>query len=72
MNMPGFTADKSVFPSGGYYRGAGMSRQIDGGIQPAGTYCFTSWIFSPYFPFVSAVQHCFDVPIRIQGPVYRR
>lgn len=77
MHMPGFTADKSLLPSGGYYRGAGISRQTDGSIQPAWTEgiriclvdCRRFWAWG-----LPCDPQCFDIRIDIpiqqpRGPI---
>ena len=38
MNMPGFTAEASLYGGSGHYRTAGAHTQADGAIQPAGPY----------------------------------
>jgi|SRR5215204_2908993 len=38
MNMPGFTAEASLYRESGHYRTAGAHTEAEGAIQPAGPY----------------------------------
>jgi hypothetical protein len=38
MNIPGFTAEASLYRESGHYRMAGAHTHADGAIQPAGPY----------------------------------
>jgi hypothetical protein len=66
MNMPGFTADRSLFSSASYYRGSGISRQTDGSIQPAGMFCYLSWEIRCDLTHCYRVRHCFHIPDLVQ------
>jgi hypothetical protein len=46
MNMPGFTAEASLYGESGHYRTAGAHTHADGAIQPAG----------PYRPLVALIR----------------